>query len=84
MPSYQEKRIECSEVNIVVTPFCIACRFCHVEGEFPTMSHDYWQLDTRKEDYKPFVGQRIFIGKPEEPKVTIVGHKCQDCNKDQK
>ena len=64
-----------------VVPFCISCRFCHEEGTMPNMLHTAWQFDTRQVHYKPFIGQRVFTGKPEEPKVEIVGHKCQDCNK---
>jgi hypothetical protein len=54
-----------------VTPFCIECRQCHTAGEMPTMSHNYFRLDTKKEDYKPFIGQKIFIGSPNKPRTII-------------
>lgn len=55
-----------------VTPFCITCRQCHVNGEFPTMLHEYWQLDTRKKDYKPFIGQRIFVNGEIEKEINPI------------
>jgi hypothetical protein len=52
-----------------VTPFSICCSQCHRENEFPQMIHIGWQLDICKQDYKPFEGQRVFIGKPDKPQV---------------
>jgi len=39
-----------------VTPFTINCRQCNGMA-----SHNYWAMDVRIPEYKPFEGQRIFV-----------------------
>ena len=79
---------ECDAMEILwnsrdgVTPFCIICRHCHKDGEFPTMLHQYWQLDTKIENYKPYFGQRIFIGKPDKPSIEIYGDTAKEAKRD--
>ena len=49
-----------------VTPFCIRCRHCGGE-----MTHVCWERDVYAPDYKPFAGQRVFVGDPDKPRIIV-------------
>ena len=49
-----------------VTPFIIKCRYC---GKLAR--HERWHLDVRIEDFCPHPGQRVFVGKPQQPQCVI-------------
>lgn len=50
-----------------VTPFCIRCSNCGAVD----MEHINWHSDLVRPDYQPKIGERIFVGKPEEPKLIV-------------
>lgn len=50
-----------------VTPFCVRCPKCGAMD----MEHIDWRGDVTDPDHQPKSGERVFVGKPDEPKLVV-------------